>query len=54
MPTRIGSIYGGSGSIARGVATYTGTGAPEPEPTGSQAGDVYIDTATGDLYILEG
>lgn len=38
----------------RGVALFTGSGAPSPEPTGSQAGDVYIDASSGDVYTLTG
>jgi hypothetical protein len=36
---------------ARGAKWFTGTG-PPGSVSGSQAGDMYIDTATGDLYEL--
>ena len=37
----------------RGVTWFTGTGAPTAASTaGSQAGDLYLDTATGDIYVL--
>ncbi len=41
-------------AVTRGVAFYTGTGAPSPEPDGAQAGDIYLDKTTGDLYELAG
>lgn len=45
----------GASSGSRGVALYTGIGNPTgTEPTGSQAGDVYIDKNNGDVYVLDG
>ncbi len=41
-------------AITRGVATYTGHGAPTTEPVGSLAGDLYIDVDSGDVYTLAG
>ncbi len=39
----------------RGVAVFTGTGDPTgSEPTGAANGDVFIDTSTGDIYIIDG
>jgi hypothetical protein len=35
----------------RGTTWYTGGGAPSSVP-GSLAGDLYLDTATGDVYLL--
>lgn len=40
---------------SRGVALYTGTGNPTGvEPAGAVNGDVFIDTATGDIYVIDG
>lgn len=36
----------------RGVAVFTGTGAPTLMPTGALTGDLYIDLSNGDLYTL--
>jgi hypothetical protein len=42
-------------SGARGVAFFTGTGNPTGnEPPGAVAGDVFLDIASGDLYLLNG
>lgn len=42
-------------SGTRGVALFTGTGNPTgAEPSGSRAGDVFIDTTSGDIYLLSG
>lgn len=47
-------IWGGV-SGQRGVAVFTGTGDPTGvEPAGAQNGDVFIDTATGDIYLIDG
>lgn len=35
----------------RGSKWFTGSGAPTSVP-GSIAGDMYLDTATGDVYLL--
>lgn len=36
---------------ARGATWFTGAGAPTTVP-GSMVGDLYLDTATGDVYVL--
>ena len=49
--TKTGNLKGPQGP--RGVSWFTGTGAPTASNTsGSQAGDLYLDTATGDIYVL--
>lgn len=35
-----------------GTKWWNGTGAPTPPPTGSVPGDYYLDTASGDVYVL--
>jgi len=35
----------------RGTTWFTGSGAPSSIPT-SLAGDLYLDTGTGDVYLL--
>lgn len=43
---------GGSQGIpgARGAKWFTGAGAPPDPIPGSQPGDMYLDTTTGDVY----
>lgn len=36
------------------AAFFSGSGAPIPEPDGALAGDLYLDTVTGDIYTLDG
>jgi hypothetical protein len=38
----------------RGTGWFSGAGAPAPEPPGAIAGDMYLDTVTGDVYTLAG
>jgi hypothetical protein len=49
-PVTAGDVQNSS----RGVAVFTGTGPPDPEPEDAEAGDLYIDLSSGDLYTLDG
>lgn len=53
--TKQGNLKGAKGDTGaqgpRGVSWFTGNGAPGTIAN-SQAGDLYLDLATGDVYVL--
>jgi len=57
VPTGMAISPGGAqglqgGPAVRGTQWWNGAGPPTPPPTGSITGDYYLDTTSGDVWVL--